>query len=131
MYYADSGRLEFDAAVVRAASLPGGTCEVVLDRTCFYPGGGGQPCDLGTLDGARVLEVREHEEEIVHVVSAAPALSKVSGIVDAARRRDFMAQHSGQHIFSQALMRAGKLETVSVHFGDDDTTIELKADAVD
>ena len=131
LYYADSGMLEFDAAVVRAASLPDGRCEVVLDRTCFYPGGGGQPCDLGTLDGARVLEVREQEEEIVHVVSAAPGQGKVSGSVDAARRRDFMAQHTGQHIFSQALARAGNLETVSVHFGDEDTTIELKADSVD
>ncbi len=131
LYYADSGVLQFEAAVVSAVPLPDGRCEVVLDRTCFYPGGGGQPCDLGTLGNERVLEVRAQEEEIVHVVSAAPAQGKVSGAVDAARRRDFMAQHTGQHIFSQALARAGKLETVSVHFGDTDTTIELKADTVD
>jgi len=131
LYYADSGRLEFDAAVIRASSLPDGRCEVVLDRTCFYPGGGGQPCDRGTLDGARVLDVREQEGDIVHLVSAAPGQAKISGSVDAAHRRDFMAQHTGQHIFSQALARAGSLETVSVHFGDDDTTIELKADSVD
>ena len=131
LYYVDSGRLEFDAAVIRTASLPDGRCEVVLDRTCFYPGGGGQPCDLGTLDGARVLEVREQDGDIVHVLSAAPGHEKVSGSVDAERRRDFMVQHTGQHIFSQALVRAGNLETVSVHFGEDDTTIELKADSVD
>jgi alanyl-tRNA synthetase len=51
--------------------------------------------------------------------------------VDAERRRDFMVQHTGQHIFSQALARAGNLGTVSVHFGDDETTIEIKADSVD
>jgi alanyl-tRNA synthetase len=131
LYYADSGRLEFDAAVIRTASLPDGRCEVVLDRTCFYPGGGGQPCDLGTLNGASVLEVREQGEDIVHVLSAAPGPGTITGSVDVVRRRDFMAQHTGEHIFSQALLRAGNLQTVSVHFGDDDTTIELKADSVD
>ncbi len=131
LYYADPGMLQFEAAVVSAVPLPDGRCEVVLDRTCFYPGGGGQPCDLGTLDRARVLEVRAQGEVIVHVVSAALSAGKVRGSVDGARRRDFMVQHTGQHIFSQALARAGKLETVSVHFGDDETTIELKADAVD
>jgi alanyl-tRNA synthetase len=62
-----------------------------------------------------------------------PAISpgEVHGSVDPGRRHDFMEQHTGQHIFSQALMRTGGLETVSVHFGDDDTTIELKAEAVD
>jgi alanyl-tRNA synthetase len=131
LYYAEPGRLEFDAVVLSAAPLPDGRCEVVLDRTCFYPGGGGQPFDLGALDAARVLEVREQDGEIVHVLSAAPGASRVSGSVDAARRRDFMVQHTGQHIFSQALARAGNLETVSVHFGEEDTTIELKADSVD
>jgi alanyl-tRNA synthetase len=131
LYYADPGRLEFDAAVIRGASLPDGRFEVVLDRTCFYPGGGGQPCDLGTLNGSRVLEVHEQEGDVVHVLSAAPGPGPVTGSVDPARRRDFMAQHTGQHIFSQALVRAGNLETVSVHFGEDDTTIELKADSVD
>jgi len=131
LYYAQPGTFEFDAAVIRAAPLPDGRFEVVLDRTCFYPGGGGQPSDRGTLDGAQVLDVREQDGEIVHVTAAAPLKATVSGRVDAARRRDFMAQHTGQHIFSQALVRAGNLETVSVHFGDDDTTIEVKADSVD
>ena len=65
------------------------------------------------------------------MTSAAVGTGAVTGKIDAARRRDFMVQHTGQHIFSQALVRAGNLETVSVHFGDDDTTIELKADSVD
>jgi alanyl-tRNA synthetase len=131
-YYVEPGRLEFDATVLRAETLPDGSAQVVLDRTCFYPGGGGQPCDHGTLGGARVLDVREEDNgEIVHVTSAAVGTGTVAGKIDAARRRDFMTQHTGQHIFSQALARAGNLETVSVHFGDDDTTIELKADSVD
>ena len=138
LYYKDTLQLEFDACVVEMA-MREGRCEVILDGTCFYPGGGGQPCDLGTLGGARVVEVGYRDEggdphgRIAHVVE--PALdvktgTVLHGVVDAARRRDFMQQHTGQHIFSQALMQAGKLETVSVHFGDDDTTIELKADSV-
>jgi alanyl-tRNA synthetase len=134
LYYGDSTLLEFDA---RALSIQtrDGRCEVLLDRTCFYPGGGGQPCDLGTLDGARVLDVAYRGDDIVHVVEQAPggeaARGTVHGCVDGQRRRDFMEQHTGQHIFSQGLLQAGKLETVSVHFGEEDTTIELKADTVD
>ncbi len=132
LYYDDSSLLEFDARVMEIETRDG-RCEVLLDRTCFYPGGGGQPCDLGALGGTRVRAVEYRGEDIVHVVE--PALghenlhSSVHGSVDAKRRRDFMEQHTGQHMFSQALLRAGKLETVSVHFGEDDTTIELKADA--
>jgi alanyl-tRNA synthetase len=134
LYYGDSSLLEFDARAMEI-EMRDGRCEVLLDRTCFYPGGGGQPCDLGALGGARVLAVEYRGEDIVHVVE--PALGpervrgSVHGAVDGKRRRDFMEQHTGQHIFSQALLRAGKLETVSVHFGEEDTTIELKADAVD
>jgi alanyl-tRNA synthetase len=133
LYHADPGLLSFDARVV-LLSEHDGRSEVVLDRTCFYPGGGGQPCDTGILDGARVLESAWRGEQIVHVVQ--PALpesalgSTVHGEVDAERRSDFMVQHTGQHIFSQALVQAGRLETVSVHFGDDDTTVEVAADAV-
>ena len=129
LYYQDPSLLEFDARVEEIA-MRDGRCEVILDRTCFYPGGGGQPCDLGTLGGARVLEVSYREkggdrengghrekaghddEQIVHVVEpaldAASVATTVHGSVDARRRQDFMAQHTGQHIFSQALLRAGQ-----------------------
>jgi alanyl-tRNA synthetase len=133
LYHADPGLLSFNARVLLLTDRDG-RGEVVLDRTCFYPGGGGQPGDTGTLGHARVVETAWRGEQIVHVVQ--PALpesalgSTVHGEVDAVRRRDFMVQHTGQHIFSQALVRAGKLETVSVHFGDDDTTVEVAADTV-
>ena len=132
LYYADPGRLEFDAAIVRSADLPGGGCEVVLDRTCFFPGGGGQPADRGTLGGAAVTGVREESNgDIVHVLEGPVPQGRVPGAVDAARRRDFMAQHTGEHILAQALLQAGGLHTISVHFGDEEATIEVKADAID
>jgi len=130
LYYRDPSMLEFDARTVEVAAREG-RCEVVLDRTCFYPGGGGQPSDRGMLGGSKVVEVVSRDGEIVHVVEPALGAGEVHGSVDPARRRDFMEQHTGQHIVSQALITVAGLETVSVHFGDEDTTIELKADAVD
>jgi alanyl-tRNA synthetase len=133
LYYRDSSLLEFDAVVLEATSRDGHG-EIVLDRTSFYPGGGGQPCDLGTLGGLKVAGMSEKGDLIAHIVEPAAALpaagTRVHGSVDAARRRDFMEQHSGEHIFAQALMRAGGLETVSVHFSDDDTTIEVSAESI-
>ena len=85
------------------------------------------------LGGARVVDMKEQEEDVVHVVDAPPGNSlqgPVRGVVDAARRRDFMAQHTGEHILAQALLRAGGLRTVSVHFGEDTTTIELETPTI-
>jgi alanyl-tRNA synthetase len=131
LYYQDPSLLEFDASITEDREN-GALHELVLDRTCFFPGGGGQPADRGTLGGARVVDMRERDDEIVHVVdghAGAPG-SRISGHVDAERRRAFMAQHTGQHILSQALLTAGELPTVSVHFGDETTTIELDAQSV-
>jgi alanyl-tRNA synthetase len=131
LFYDDSSLLEFEATI-RQHKATGELHEVVLDRTCFFPGGGGQPADRGTLGAARVAEVEQRGDEVVHFVDAAPGAegTRVHGAVDAARRRDFMVQHTGQHILSQALLTVGKLPTVSVHFGDDTVTIELEASSV-
>ena len=132
LFYHDPSLLEFDASII-SDRVNGALHEVVLDRTCFFPGGGGQPADRGTLGGARVVDMKEQDGEVVHVVDAPPGNSQqgpVHGVVDAARRRDFMAQHTGEHILAQALLRAGGLRTVSVHFGEDTTTIELEAPTI-
>ncbi len=129
LYYQDSSLLEFDASIVNDA--PNGALhEVVLDRTCFFPGGGGQPADRGVLGNARVVDVKERDGEIVHVIDAALEGGMVHGSVDAGRRQDYMAQHTGEHVLAQALLTTGGLHTVSVHFGDDTTTIELAVPAV-
>jgi len=131
LYYDDPSLLEFDASILNDRAN-GALHEVVLDRTCFFPGGGGQPADRGTLGGARVVDMREQDSEIVHVIDAPAGSegSRVRGTVDAGHRRDFMVQHTGQHILSQALLQAGELPTVSVHFGDETTTIELDVPSV-
>ena len=74
---------------------------MTLDQTAFYPEGGGQACDLGTLGGVRVLDVKEKGEAVVHLCDG-PLLpgSTVEGQIDWTRRFDLMQQHTGEHIVS-------------------------------
>ena len=98
--------------------------EVILDRTAFYPEGGGQPCDLGTLGGARVLDVQEREGTVVHTVDA-PLSGTVTGAIDWARRFDLMQQHSGEHLISGTVHRLYGWENVGFHMGADLITIDF------
>lgn len=91
---------------------------VQLDRTAFYPEGGGQPCDTGALGTALVTDVQEHGGVITHTVSAAlPVGQTVEGRIDWARRRDHMEQHTGEHILSGTLHRLFGAENVGFHIG--------------
>ncbi len=119
LFYLDPYLKEFTATVVRAT--PRG---VVLDRTAFYPTGGGQPCDLGTLGGQEVTDVVEEGGEILHVV-AAPLEGEVRGVIDWERRHDHMQQHHGQHLLSEAFVRVAGASTSSFHLGKDACSIEL------
>ncbi|HEX8500928.1 MAG TPA: DHHA1 domain-containing protein [Pyrinomonadaceae bacterium] len=107
LYYADSHLLEFDARVVSVARTADGRAAVALDRTAFYPTGGGQPNDTGSLGGARVVDcVEEEGGRVLHVCEGgAPAEGeRVFGRVDWPRRLDHIQQHTGQHILSQAFV---------------------------
>jgi alanyl-tRNA synthetase len=107
LYYSDSHLIEFEARVVDITGRVSGWTAVVLDRTAFYPTGGGQPSDTGTLNGARVVEcVDDGDNGVLHVLQgAAPARGVVvKGRVDWSRRLDHMQQHTGQHILSQAFV---------------------------
>ena len=98
---------------------------VVLDRTAFYAESGGQPSDTGTLDDVRVLEVVEHDGELLHVLERPLAGERVHGRVDGERRRDHVQQHHGQHLLSRAFVATARAETVAFHLGSDVTTIDL------
>ncbi|HXQ69603.1 MAG TPA: DHHA1 domain-containing protein [Pyrinomonadaceae bacterium] len=107
LYYNDSHLIEFEARVVDVTERVSGWTAVVLDRTAFYPTGGGQPSDTGTLNGSRVVEcVDDGERGVLHVIQGlAPARDAiVSGRIDWLRRLDHMQQHTGQHILSQAFI---------------------------
>jgi alanyl-tRNA synthetase len=106
-YYSDSHLIEFEARVLDKTERVSGWTAVTLDRTAFYPTGGGQPSDTGTLDGNQVLECIDDEESgILHVIQGrAPEVgATVKGRIDWARRLDHIQQHTGQHILSQALV---------------------------
>jgi alanyl-tRNA synthetase len=119
LYELDPYLKEFTAKVVRATERG-----VVLDRTAFYPTGGGQPCDQGTLGGQEVTDVVEDGGEILHVV-AAPLKGELRGVIDWERRRDHMQQHHGQHLLSEAFVRVAGASTSSFHLGRESSSIEL------
>ncbi|HLL15221.1 MAG TPA: DHHA1 domain-containing protein [Pyrinomonadaceae bacterium] len=108
LYYQDSHLTKFDARVLDVADDEAGRVAVTLDRTAFYPTGGGQPSDTGTLGGARVIECLDGAEAgVLHIIEGAPPIvgARVAGRVDWPRRLDHLQQHTGQHILSQAFVR--------------------------
>jgi alanyl-tRNA synthetase len=131
LYYDDPYLLEFDAGVLDRIPLQD-RFGILLDRTAFYPTGGGQPNDLGTLNGIPVLDVYEDEPSgaVFHVVPEAVSGSAVHGVIDAERRRDHMQQHSGQHVLSQVFVELFNWPTISFHLGASASTIDLPADAL-
>src|SRR6266536_3388818 len=108
LYYNDSRLLEFDARVVDVSQRDDGAIAITLDRTAFYPTGGGQPNDTGTLGDARVIDCLDVEDEgVLHVIQGpTPEIGEnVRGRIDWLRRLDHIQQHSGQHILSAAFVR--------------------------
>ena len=124
LYYEDPFRTEFEARVLDRRTA-GGRPALVLDQTCFYPESGGQPFDLGTLNGVEVVEVVEDGEAILHVLKNQVEADAVKGRIEWKRRFDHMQQHTGQHILSQAFVEVLKGETKSFHLGGDSSTLEI------
>lgn len=131
LYYSDSECLAFSARVL-AVGETAGRPSVILDQTAFYPTSGGQPHDLGTLDGVPVVDVIDAGEVIAHVLAGSPPPvgAQVAGQINAERRRDHMQQHSGQHVLSQAFEQVASLRTVSFHLGTESSTIDLDSAAL-
>jgi alanyl-tRNA synthetase len=133
LYYDDSHTTEFTARVVERVVVDGRPA-VVLDQTCFYPTGGGQPHDTGSLSGVSVLEVltRESDHAVLHVLEGEVAADEVAGRVDWPRRFDHMQHHTGQHILTQAFVEVAGANTVGFHLGVESVTIDLDvADVTD
>ena len=129
LYYNDSHLIEFEALVTDKTDRVSGWTAVTLDRTAFYPTGGGQPSDTGTLNGERVLECIEGEENgVLHVVQGrAPEVgATVKGRVDWPRRLDHMQQHTGQHILSQAFVTLFNAPTKSFRVLSDVCEIDIE-----
>jgi alanyl-tRNA synthetase len=129
LYFTDSSLLQFQAQVLQIESSAG-IDKVLLDRTAFYPTGGGQPFDTGKLNDVEVVDVIEEDGgRIFHIVSQTGRLSAgqtVEASIDKSRRLDHLQQHSGQHILSQAFIQACNAETHSFHMGGQTSTIDIE-----
>lgn len=131
LYYADAYCKSFTAQVAKSAQDEQGQPYVVLDNTAFYPEGGGQPADAGTLNGVAVLHVEEVDGEIRHMVTKNFATTgEVEGVIDWERRFDHMQQHAGQHILSAAFVELFDFPTVSFHLGKEIVSIDLDVEEV-
>ena len=125
LYYADGYVREFDACVV-SCRPEGERYRVVLDRTAFFPEGGGQYGDVGCLDGVQVTDTKEKGGIIFHETDTALDEGKcVHGILDWEVSFDRMQQHSGEHFVSGIVHRRFGYENVGFHLGDDYCTMDF------
>jgi alanyl-tRNA synthetase len=127
----DSSIVSFDAHVLTCCPCSDGlTFAVTLDHSYFFPAGGGQPSDRGSIGKAELLEVTLNEGTLHHITRAPLKQGPVSCQIDMSWRRHFMEQHTGQHILSGALWQIGGHKTVSVHLGEKETTIEVDSSEI-
>lgn len=125
LYYEDCHLQTFSATVTSCRQTDKGWA-VTLDATAFYPEGGGQACDLGTLGNARVTDVREQEDQVIHLCDRPFTVGEqVTGNIDWQRRFDLMQQHTGEHIVSGIIHRLFGYHNVGFHMGADVVTIDF------
>ena len=125
LYYED-GNLACFSAQVTACFPHGEGFAVELDRTAFYPGGGGQACDTGTLGTAKVTEVWEQEDKILHLCNAPLEVgSTQEGVLDWVPRFSRMQHHTGEHMLSGAIHRRFGYHNVGFHMGSGNVTVDF------
>lgn len=137
LYWQDPHLTTFEATGARVADFAGKTA-IVLERTLFYPEGGGQLGDVGTLAignvVAKVVDTQIDDGGVIHHVLEAPVTfgegAAVKGTIDLERRLDHMAQHTAQHALSRALADEARAETVSARLGATTCTIDLSRPSI-
>jgi alanyl-tRNA synthetase len=128
LYYNHPYLQEFSASVVDASE---DRRRIYLDRTAFYPTSGGQPHDVGAVNGIVVGDVVDEDGRVAHVLEHPLEGSEVNGRIDWNRRFDHMQQHSGQHLLSAVLVDLFSAPTVSFHLGADASTIDIGRSGLD
>jgi alanyl-tRNA synthetase len=130
LFYQDSYIKSFTSEVVTKGKDKDDNDYIVLEQTAFYPTGGGQPHDIGTIENIKVLNVEEVEGEIRHFLENEldDGISSVQGVIDWERRFDHMQQHAGQHILSAAFEQLFGYKTIGFHLGNETITIDLETE---
>lgn len=125
LYYENQYLVEFEAKVTEIIKVKD-RYHLVLDKTAFFPGGGGQQCDLGYIDNKRVLDIYEKDNIIYHVLEDSLKVNDiVSCKIDWNRREDGMHQHLGQHVLSGCFFKLFNSNTVSIHLGKEISTVDI------
>ena len=125
LFYKDQYIKEFEGKVLEVTERDG-KFHVFLDKTAFFPGGGGQASDLGTLDGKEVIDVIEEGDKIAHILNEKIEEGKVvKGIIDWNRRHDGMQQHLAQHVLSGCFFSMFNVNTAGIHLGHDVSTVDI------
>ncbi|MBW7573964.1 alanyl-tRNA editing protein [Caproiciproducens sp. AGMB10547] len=128
LYYQKTYSRTFSAKVLSCEKRGDQFC-VVLDRTLFYPEGGGQPADIGVLNTVNVLDVHEHGGCIVHTTDKPLSVgSAVTGGINWPHRFSLMQQHSGEHIVSGIVNRLFGLDNVGFHMGSKAVTVDFNGE---
>ncbi|WP_433595722.1 alanyl-tRNA editing protein [Lysinibacillus xylanilyticus] len=132
LYYQDVTLREFNATIVNKGTDIDGRNYVVLSNTAFYPTGGGQPHDTGTLNDVEVIDVEKINDEIRHYIQgdSSSLAGEVHGKLNWQRRFDHMQQHAGQHILTAAFVELFDAPTVSFHLGNEQVTIDIAVDSL-
>jgi len=125
LYYHDAKLRKFTAKIKAHQDTKDGPA-VQLDRTAFYPTGGGQSHDTGTIAGIPVLDVwSDADGEVWHLLKSMPKVETVEGEIDWSRRFDHMQLHTGQHLLSAAFTQELNAPTLACHLGSENSTIDL------
>ena len=126
LYYVTPYVKNFMCTVISCTQNKKGTWDAILNQTAFYPEGGGQPSDTGTLNGVKVLHVCEKGEEIIHELETPLEEGTLAeGIIDWQKRYDNMQQHTGEHIFSGLVHKHFGYDNVGFHMGTDEVTVDF------
>ncbi len=124
-YYDNAYTTSFTAQVI-SCEAQGKAYHIVLDKTFFYPEGGGQPADIGTLGDAKVTDVRDKNGVVIHITDKPCTVGEtVTGVIDWKHRFDLMQNHSGEHILSGLICAAYGCDNVGFHMGRDAILIDF------
>lgn len=125
LYYTEKYQKEFTCEIVEIIEKDG-QYNVVLDKSGFFPGGGGQPCDKGTLEGEAIVDVYEENGKQFHVLKKKPIkIHRVKGKINWDHRFDGMQQHLGQHVLSGCFFSLFNANTCGFHLGSEISTVDI------